>query len=147
MIPFAAFKFSDADFARMNTGDARPIQEMIEKISVHLNELVNANALESWERTNLWHYFNEVFSCLASKYSNIMKGVDQVMKHKLFVTEVDRIRQASIEQGQNDIWGAIDYLYLHGRENEIQTITKDKELRKQIVAEYKTAMQAQQVSG
>ncbi len=100
LVPFAAFRFSDEDYARMNETDVRQLKELIDEIGQRLNGMVEAGEMEPWERGNMIRYLREVLENLTKKYGNVAKGAEEIMGGYIIKTDIDIAMDEARAQGE-----------------------------------------------
>ncbi len=106
LIPFAFFKFSDEEYARMNETDVHQLREMIDDIGGRLNAMVESNEIEPWVRGNIVRYMRYILENLTKKYKTVMKGATEIMGGYIIKTDIDeamdRGREEGLEKGREE---------------------------------------------
>ncbi|MBQ3800248.1 MAG: hypothetical protein II837_08140 [Treponema sp.] len=100
LIPFFIFTF-EADFPEYNTNEGKleMLKDKYRTILEQLEQLEKQNEIGELDRLTIIELADEVARTLASKYANVMQGVDNIMRGPIIETKAKKAWNAGMQQG------------------------------------------------
>lgn len=101
LIPFYAFIYSDRELKEMDADKSKLqlLESTLNDIGERLNVLVDTGYIEPWQRGNIVRYTTIVLRKLLGKYTNVVKGVEEIMGGYIFKTDIDEAMDAGELRG------------------------------------------------
>lgn len=100
LVPFYPFKYSEKDLDMMDKDKDRlqDFWDELDEMKDRLLKMVRAGELEYWHASDILQYTVDVYEKVTVNYKNLQKGVEEMRKVKLIITEVDIMRDELIEK-------------------------------------------------
>ena len=144
LVPFHGFTFAD-DFDRMNEQGAGELLASLDEINDRLIGMVQSGEIVESQKSHMIEWTQKVLERMTVKYENISKEVGKAMGGYMIRTRTDEIldegraegERNGIEKGRAEGIDLMNYLWSHGRGEEAQKASSDKDLFNKLLAEFK----------
>ena len=141
LVPFCGFTieklFKDMDCGK---GDLTSLGDMMERLVTHLEEMEESGEINNAESTRIYELTKSVFKKLTEKYSNLSKGVEQVMGGHIIKTKADEILEQGEKKGQQEATKLMNFLWSNGRGEDAVRASNDEIFLKKLISDFNNGL-------